>query len=213
MKSQRIGLTALITLLTTVSAPFTPNLTTLLPAPAASQSAPFLAPTSVICEVLTQSMLPNVNINDHVLVNQIAYRDQSPKRGDIIAFKPTQSMGQFILQNNLNEVYMRRVIGLPGETVNVVGGKVYINNQPLKEEYVKQKPNYLFSPVTIPENSYFVLGDNRNDSYDSHVWGFVTQDLLRGKVVRVVTNQSELKQTKPVIKRVEPWSSTVCNIY
>ena len=158
-------------------------------------------------------MLPNVNINDHVLINKIAYRTQLPKRGDIIAFQATKSMGQYILQTNLNDLYMRRVIGLPGETVNVLGGKVYINQQPLKEKYLKEKPNYLFSPITIPENSYFVLGDNRNDSYDSHVWGFVTQDILSGKVVRVVTDELQLKQTRATPERVKPWSNTVCQIY
>ena len=167
MKFQRISLTALITFLTTVSSPFTPNSLTLLSAPAAfSQPALSLEHGSKICDIRSQSMSPTLKINSHVVINQTAYRFQSPKRGDIRVFKPTKAMGRNVLPTNLHSIYIKRVIGLPGETVKVVKGKVYVNNQPLDERYINEKPNYLFAPVKIPDNSYFVLGDNRNDSYD-----------------------------------------------
>jgi signal peptidase I len=158
-------------------------------------------------------MLPSVKIGEHVLINPFAYRSQLPKRGDIIVFKPTQSMAQNILPTNLNDLYIKRVIGLPGETVKVVDGKVYINNQPLKEKYIRNKPQYLVAPVTIPNNSYFVLGDNRNDSYDSHIWGFLPQGLIFGQVVRIIGSDSHLGQTHPSSDIVNSLSSRVCDLY
>ncbi len=214
MKSQKVGLTALITLLTTVSTSFTPNLTRLLPASKAfSQPAPSLEHAEEICSIRTQSMLPAMKINDHVLINQLAYRSQLPKRGDIIVFQPTKSMEQNILPTHLGGLYIKRVIGLPGETVKVVNGKVYINNQPLKEKYINEKPNYLFAPVTVSDNSYFVLGDNRNDSYDSHLGDFVSQNLIIGRVVRRVAPHFQLGQTPQNSDIVNSLSNKICNIY
>jgi signal peptidase I len=73
------------------------------------------------------------------------------------------------------------VIGLPGETVEVKGGRVYVNNQPLREKYIKESPQYDYGPVIVPNDQYLVLGDNRNNSYDSHYWGFVPQDNIIGR--------------------------------
>ena len=214
MKSQRFGPTALITLLTTVSMSFIPNLTPLLPASKAfSQPAPSLEHTEEICNIRTQSMLPAMKINNHVLINKLAYHSQLPKRGDIIVFRPTKSMEQNILPTHLGDLYSKRVIGLPGETVKVVNGKVYINNQSLEEKYINEKPNYLFGPVTVPDNSYFVLGDNRNDSYDSHLGGFVSQTLIIGQVVRRVAPPFQLGQTPQNSNILNSLSSKVCNIY
>jgi len=213
MKYQRIGITALITFLTAVSTPFTPNSLTLLSTPAAfSQLAPSLTHDSKICDIRSQSMSPTLKINRHVVINQTAYRSQSPKRSDIVVFQPTKSMKRNVLPTNLHNLYIKRVIGLPGETVKVIRGKVYINNQPLDEKYINDKPNYLVAPVKTPDNSYFVLGDNRNDSYDSHFWGFVPQELIRGKFVQKVGQNNKLGQrisTEPSI----PLSRRSCNLY
>ncbi len=197
MRSQKTSLTALI-ILTAVSTTFNLNFPRLLSIPAAFSQplpSPSLPDGSEACDVRSQSMSHTIEINDHIVINRSAYSSQLPKHGDIVVFKPTQSIKENSLASTLNEPLVRRVIGLPGETVKVVNEKVYINNQPLEEKYIREKPNYLFAPVTIPSNSYFVLGDNRNNSYDSHIWGFVPQDLIIGQVVRTVRLKNALGKT------------------
>lgn len=230
MKTQRISLTALITLLSTVSAPFAPDFPTLLPTSVAlSQPSPSSENGYEVCRSRSQSMLPLVEYNNQVMVNRLAYGSQSPKRGDIIVFKPNQAMLQeYILSEpaypvSLSGTYlMRRVIGLPGERVAVVGGQVYINDQPLQETYTKEQANYILKQVAIPANSYFVLGDNRNNSSDSHSWGFVTQDLLAGQFVRVVKvdRRSQMEKTQLVgqtqlksTKLAQTETTQVCKLY
>lgn len=79
-------------------------------------------------------------------------------------FSPTKTLKE----QNFNEAFIKRIIGLPGETVEVKDGKVYINNQPLKENYLAEPPAYEYRTDRVPSNAYFVLGDNRNNSYYSH---------------------------------------------
>ncbi len=83
---------------------------------------------------------------------------------------------------NATNDYIKRVIGLPGEKVEMKNGKVYINDKPLKEPYVDEALNYEYGPVIVPPNGLFVMGDNRNHSFDSHYWNaWLTQDRLKGK--------------------------------
>jgi signal peptidase I len=87
---------------------------------------------------------------------------RAPRRGDVIVFKyPGDTSRDFI----------KRVIGVPGDTVEVKDGTVFINGAPLKEDYILATPNYTYGPKTVPEGHYFVLGDNRRNSFDSHAWG------------------------------------------
>lgn len=125
------------------------------------------------------SMEPTLQINDKLIVDKISYDFSSPHRGDIIVFNPTK-----ILQaENYHDAFIKRIIGLPGEKVAVKNGKVYINESPLKENYIEAKPNYQWGPVVVPANSYLVLGDNRNNSYDSHYWGFVPRNKIVGRAI------------------------------
>ncbi len=126
------------------------------------------------------AMLPTLQINDRLIIDKWSYRSQAPQRGDIVVFSPTEALKQ----QNFKDAFIKRVIGIPGDKVEVKGGKVYVNNQPLEENYIEESPNYQFGPVTVPANSYFVLGDNRNNSYDSHYWGFVPRENIMGKATK-----------------------------
>ena len=143
------------------------------------------------------SMEPTLETGQYLLINKAAYyhidgtpldgvipstREGSidypfggPKRGDIVVFRaPTQPDKDFI----------KRVIGLPGETVLIRNGQVFINGQPLAEPYIHFKATYNYplngQPIKVPENSYFVLGDNRPNSSDSHLGWFVPVENLIG---------------------------------
>lgn len=123
------------------------------------------------------SMEPTLEINDRLIVEKLSYRFRKPERGDIVVFSPTQ-----ILQaQNFHDDFIKRVIGLPGEKIEVKGGQVYVNDRPLREKYLEEAPEYRYGPVKVPLGQYLVLGDNRNHSYDSHRWGFVPQENLIGR--------------------------------
>ncbi|MBD2544556.1 MULTISPECIES: signal peptidase I [Planktothricoides] len=125
------------------------------------------------------SMLPTLEINDRLIIDKLGYRFKDPQRGDIVVFSPTPALQK----ENFKDAFIKRVIGLPGDTVEVKGGKVYVNDQPLQEQYIQEQPNYDYGPVVVPENQYLVLGDNRNNSYDSHYWGFVPRENIIGQAV------------------------------
>ncbi|OKH29091.1 signal peptidase I [Chroogloeocystis siderophila] len=129
----------------------------------------------------SESMLPTLQKYDKLIVDKLSYRFTSPQRGDIVVFSPTKGI---IQENpNLKDAFIKRIIGLPGDKVEVRGGRVYIDDQPLRENYIEAPPQYLYGPVIVPENSYLVLGDNRNNSYDSHFWGFVPRENIIGRAV------------------------------
>lgn len=138
----------------------------------------------------SESMLPTLQINDRLIIDKISYDFRDPARGDIVVFSPTEALKQ----QNYQDPFIKRVIGLPGDRVEVKGGRVYVNDQPLREKYIEEKPNYNFSTEefnsrlkikggTVPPNQYLVLGDNRNDSYDSHYWGYVPRSKIIGRAV------------------------------
>jgi signal peptidase I len=137
------------------------------------------------------SMLPTLTINARLVVDKTAYRSQLPQRGDIVIFQPTEALKK----QNFRDSFLKRIIGLPGETLQVKNGLVYINGKPLQEKYLEERPDYKFGPVVLPAKQYFVLGDNRNNSYDSHYWGFLPRKLIFGKAIGVfcpVENQKIL---------------------
>lgn len=127
----------------------------------------------------TGSMLPTLQLQDRVMVNKFIYRFKEPQRGDIVVFRPPDVI-------NANEDYIKRVIGLPGEKVEMKNGKVYINDKPLNEPYLNEEIDYEYGPVVVPEDCLLVLGDNRNHSFDSHMWNaWLTKDRLKGKAFMV----------------------------
>jgi len=132
----------------------------------------------------TPSMLPTLQINDRLIIDKVSYRFQDPQRGDIIVFMPPDSASLCTGQPPpIKDAYIKRVIGLPGDTVEVKEGKVFINKQPLQEKYIEEIPQYPYGPVVVAPNSYLVLGDNRNASCDSHYWGFVPRQNIIGRAI------------------------------
>lgn len=129
--------------------------------------------------VASGSMLPTLEVNDRLLIDKLSYRWSNPGRGDIIVFSPTEKLKQ----ENVRDTLIKRVIGLPGEKVEIKEGRVFINNRPLREKYIAENLRYQWGPVTVPPNSYLVMGDNRDFSYDGRYWGFVPRDYIIGKAV------------------------------
>lgn len=118
-------------------------------------------------------------ININLFGHKISKKTKDPKRFDIVIFK---------YPDDESQLFIKRVIGLPGEKVQITDGKVYINDSeiPLDDSFLPETPRGTFGPYEVPENSYFVLGDNRNHSKDSRYWkttSFVTFDELVGKAV------------------------------
>jgi len=118
------------------------------------------------------SMQPTLYAGNFVIVNKIAYLLNSPGRGDIIVFK-------YPLDPN-GEPYIKRIIGLPGDSVRITGGTVYVNEQPMNEPYISAPPKDE-AKWTVPPDSLFVMGDNRPNSSDSRKWGMVPFKNIIGK--------------------------------
>ena len=120
------------------------------------------------------SMKPTLQDGEFVLVNRLAYRMGAPRRGDIIVFHfPLDPASQDLI---------KRIIGLPGDSIAVSNGVVSVNGEPLDEPYIAAPPLYGGEWV-VPEDHLFVLGDNRNDSSDSHSWGFLPMKEIVGKAI------------------------------
>jgi signal peptidase I len=121
------------------------------------------------------SMEPNLHHGEFVIVSKINYRFGEPERGDVVVFD---------FPRNITQEYIKRVIGLPGEEVKVEDGNVFINGTLLSEPYLKTAPTYEGDWV-VPDHSLFVLGDNRNNSSDSHNWGVVPMSNVVGEALLV----------------------------
>ena len=124
----------------------------------------------------TASMEETICVNDRIFGNRLAYLNHDPERYDIVVFK---------FPDNEKKLYIKRIIGLPGETVEIIGGKVYIDGaeEPLRDDFCPETPVGDFGPYVVPENCYFMLGDNRIGSADSRYWQnpYVARDKILGK--------------------------------
>jgi signal peptidase I len=117
------------------------------------------------------SMLPTMHEGEYLIINKLSYFLDEPEAGDIIVLH---------YPRDRTREYIKRVIGVPGDTVEVANGEVSINGVVLDEPYIADDPNYSGSWI-VPEDNFFVLGDNRNSSSDSHSWSFLPRDDIVGK--------------------------------
>lgn len=132
------------------------------------------------------SMIPSLLIGDHILVNKQAYKNNGPKRGDIIAFD---------LPEDASRTFLRRVVGVDGDVIEIKNRQLYVNGKKYNENYIiytdtrspseNREPIDYYGPVTVPKGSFFVLGDNRNNSYDSRYWGFLASEKIKGKTATI----------------------------
>ena len=140
-------------------------------------------------KIPTGSMESNLLIGDHLLVNKFVYGLHSgilskllpykePARGDVIVFK---------YPNNPDVAYVKRLMGLPGDKIEMIGRTLYVNDKALKEDYTQYiDPGSTYDhygPYSVPPGQYFAMGDNRDNSQDSRFWGFVPRDYLLGKAL------------------------------
>jgi signal peptidase I len=130
-------------------------------------------------QVSGQSMYPNFHNGDYILTNMIGYRFSLPERGDVVVFAAPASPG---------DEYIKRIIGIPGDRIALRGDRVYLNGELEPDSFLPS--NFTTAPgrflsegqeVTVPQDQYFVLGDNRGASSDSRAWGFVPRNKIVGK--------------------------------
>lgn len=122
------------------------------------------------------SMEPTLNVGDRILVNKFIYHLRQPAYGDVVVFK---------FPGDTSRDFIKRVVGLPGDVISVSEGKLHRNGKPISEGYIKERIYYDFGPVEVPPDNLFVMGDNRNNSNDSHEWGTLPKANLLGKALVV----------------------------
>lgn len=123
-------------------------------------------------KVRGESMEPTLHTNEYLLVEKITYRIHSPRRGDVVVFKYPRDEA---------ENFIKRVIAVPGDTVTIVAGRVFINDTAIAEPYLLQLPRENMPATLIPEGRLFVLGDNRLNSNDSRSFGMVSMEEVVGR--------------------------------
>ncbi|SFG40184.1 signal peptidase I [Desulfotomaculum arcticum] len=123
------------------------------------------------------SMEPTIQIGDRIMVSKFAYHFGEPSRGDIVVFRPPFDP---------ERIFVKRLIGTPGNTLEIRDSKLFINGEQIPEEYLPQDLRFDdFGPAQVPADNYFMMGDNRNNSDDSRVWGNLPQKNIIGKAVMI----------------------------
>jgi signal peptidase I len=158
------------------------------------------------------SMEPTLLVGDHILVNKFIYGVKipfvrttfipigEPDREDVVVF---------IYPEDKSKDFIKRVIGLPGDTIRIQGTKLFIDGEPFEDRYgvftasgrdKRIESAYSFGPITVPEDHYFVMGDNRDHSYDSRFWGFVPVESIKGKAFIIYWSWPNWKRFLHLIK-------------
>lgn len=126
------------------------------------------------------SMYPTFDVGDQLLVDKISSITRSYKRRDVVVFNPPET---YVIMTGNTEALIKRIVAVAGDTVEVKGRHLYVNGVMQVENYINDDPDYDLPLTTVPEGTVLVLGDNRNRSFDSHVWGFLPERNIIGRAV------------------------------
>jgi signal peptidase I len=127
----------------------------------------------------SESMVPSLLVGDRIVVEKLSYHWHNPDHGDIIVFDPPELLQRYGFGKD--QVFIKRIVGIPGDTLEVKAGSVYLNGIALNEPYINAAPDYTMPQFQVPDDQYFVMGDNRNNSTDSHIWGFLPRQNIIGR--------------------------------
>ncbi|MDR3586130.1 MAG: signal peptidase I [Desulfosporosinus sp.] len=128
-------------------------------------------------KIPTGSMLPTIQLDDRVIVDKLFFKEFGHlSAGDIVVFRPPPSA-------HATEDFIKRIVGLPGDTLEIRDHKTYVNGKELYEPYVTDQSKNNFGPIVVPKDSVFVMGDNRNNSDDSRVWGYLPIENITGRTL------------------------------
>ena len=127
------------------------------------------------------SMYPTFDIGDQFLVDKLTPHFQPPHANQIVVFSPPPPLIE--RGYNRSDAFIKRLIATEGDTVEIKDGSVFVNGERRDEQFVNESPKYSWGPATVPAGMVMVLGDNRNNSYDSHIWGFLPTNNIIGKAV------------------------------
>jgi signal peptidase I len=129
-------------------------------------------------------MFPSFDVGDRLVAEKVSYRSNPPAVGDVVIFHPPFTRDRPLLARLLeDDIFIKRIVAVGGDAVEVKGGKLIVNGVARVEPYLKEPPAYTLPRTVVPSGFVFVCGDNRNNSYDSHVWGPLPVENIVGRAV------------------------------
>jgi signal peptidase I len=132
----------------------------------------------------SESMVPTLLVDDRLIIDKVSYKFNQPSRGDVVVFMPPDTAADCDRSKPKPEdAFIKRIIGMPGDKIEVKESHLYINDKMVQENYVNEPMFMNYGPSTVPPNQYLMMGDNRNHSCDGRTWGFVGKERIIGRAI------------------------------